>query len=109
MVREHRLHGPGENKELAYEAVQHGQADDGQPGNDEHGCYPWQLRGEAAVVAHVVGAVALVEQAEQHKQRRSRERFVQDLVDAAAQSRNRESEDAQDDETEMAERYGTYD
>ena len=49
------LHGAGEDQELADEAVEHGQADDGERGDDEDGHHPGELCGEAAVVAHVVG------------------------------------------------------
>ncbi len=68
------LHGAGEDEELADEAGEHGQADGGERGDDEHGDDPGQLRGEAAELAHVVGAVALVEQAQQHEERGAGER-----------------------------------
>ncbi len=66
------LHGSGENEELADEAVEHGQADDREGGDDEQGHHPGELGGEAAVVAHVVGAVALVEDAEEHEESAAR-------------------------------------
>ncbi len=37
------LHGAGEDQELADEAVEHGQADDGERGDDEHGDHPGEL------------------------------------------------------------------
>ena len=103
MVRDGRLHGAGEDEELADEAVEHGQADDGERGDDEEGDHPGELCGEAAVVAHVVGAVALVEDAEEHEERAAADAFVEDLVDAAVEAGDGEGEDAEDDEADVAE------
>ena len=61
------------------------------------------LGGEAAVVAHVVGAVTLVEQAEEDEERGADEGLVEDLVDTAVEARDREGEDAEDDEAVGAE------
>ena len=72
-----------------------GRPTSGEGGDDEHGDHPGELRGEAAVVAHVVGAVALVEQAEQHEERGAGERLVEDLVDAAVEAGDGEGEDAE--------------
>ena len=104
MVREGGLHGAGEDQELADEAVQHGQPDDGERDEDEHRGYPGKFLCKAAVLAHVVGAVALVEQAEQHEEGCASEALVQNLIDAAVQARNGEGEDAQSDEAELAQR-----
>ena len=62
------------------------------------------LAGEAAVVAHVVGAVALVEEAEEHEEGAPPSAFVEDLVDAAVEAGDGEGEDAEDDEADVAER-----
>ena len=60
-------------------------------------------RGEAAVVAHVVGAVALVEQAEEDEERGTDERFVEDLEGAAVDAEHGEAEDAERDEADVRE------
>ena len=79
VMRDGGLHAAGEDEELADEAVEHGQADDGECGDDEDGDHPGKLCGESAVVAHVVGAVALVEDAEEHEERAAADAFVEGL------------------------------
>ena len=69
--------------------------------DDEDRDHPGQLGGEAAVVAHVVGAVALVEEAEEDEEGGAGDGFVEDLVDAAVEARDGEGEDAEDDEADV--------
>ena len=61
-----------------------------------------KLCGEAAVVAHVVGAVALVEDAEEHEERAAADAFVERGVDAAVEAGDGEGEDAEDDDADVA-------
>ena len=102
MVREGGLHGAGEDEELPDEAVEHGQADDGERGDDEEGDGPGEFGGEAAVLAHVVGGVALEEEAHEDEEGRATDAFVEGLVDAAVYARDGEGEDAEDDDVDMA-------
>ena len=104
VMRDTRLHATGEDEELADEAVEHGQADDRECGDDEHGHHPRKFCGEAAVIAHVVGAVALVEEAEEHEERAAADAFVESGVDAAVDAGDGEGEDAEDDDADVAER-----
>ena len=97
------LHGAGEDEELAYEAVEHGQADDRKGGDDEEGHHPGELRGEAAVLAHVVGAVTLVEEAEEEEEGCAPEAFVEGLEDTAVEAGDGEGEDTEDDYAYVAE------
>jgi len=97
------LHGAGEDEELAYEAVEHGQADDREGSDDKEGHHPGELRGEAAVLPHVVGAVALVEEAEEEEECCATEALVEGLEDAAVEAGDGEGEDAQDDYADVAE------
>ena len=103
VVRDDGLHGAGEDEELADEAVEHGEAGGGEDGDDEHRDHPGVTCGEAAVVAHVVGAVALVEQAEEDEEGGADERLVEDLEDAAVEADDREGEDAENDEGDVRE------
>src|SRR5258708_13626028 len=95
-MRDGGLHAAGEDEELADEAVEHGQADDRERGDDEEGDHPGELCGEAAVVADVVGAVALVEDAEQHEECAAADAFVEGGVDAAIDARDGKGKDAKD-------------
>ena len=104
VVRDGGLHAAGEDEELADEAVEHRQADDRERCDDEEGDHPGKLCGEAAVVAHVVGAVALVEDAEEHEERSAADAFVEGRVDAAVHAGDGEGEDAEDDDADVAER-----
>ena len=103
VVEDKGLHGAGEDEELADEAAQHGEAYCREGGDDEHGDHPRMARGEAAVVAHVVGAVALVEQAHEDEEGGADEAFVEDLEDAAVDAEHGEGEDAEDDEADVRE------
>ncbi len=104
VMRDTRLHATGEDEELADEAVEHGQADDRECGDDEHGHHPRKFCGEAAVIAHVVGAIALVEDAEEHEERAAADAFVESGVDAAVDACDGEGEDAEDDDADVAKR-----
>src|ERR1700677_4820168 len=98
------LHGAREDEEFADEAAEHWKADDGQGGDDEESYHPGELGCEAPVVAHVVGAVALVEDAQQDKEGSSTDAFVEGGVDAAVEPGDGEGEDAEDDDADVSER-----
>src|SRR5258705_9596485 len=101
-MRDEGLHAAGEDEELADESVEHGQADDRQRGDDEEGDHPREFCGEAAVIAHVVSAVAFVEDAEEHEERAAADAFVDGGVDAAVKTGDSEGEDAEDDDADVA-------
>ena len=64
---------------------------------------PREAGGEAAEIAHVVGAEALVEEAEEKEEASAGEGFGEDLEDAAVEAADGEGEDAEDDEAEGGE------
>src|ERR1700760_1049031 len=100
-MRDGRLHAAGENKELADKAVEHGQAGNRKRGDDEERDHPGKLCGKAAVIAHVVGAVALIEDAEQHEERAAADAFIDGGVDSAVNPRNSEAKDPEDDNADV--------
>ncbi len=102
VVSDGGLHGSREDEELTDEAVEHGEAYNGECGEDEHGDDPGEASGEAAVLAHVVGAVALVEQAQEHEERGAADAFVEGLVDSTVDSGDGEGEDPEDDDRDVA-------
>src|SRR5579862_1753343 len=72
-----------EDEEFADEAVQDGQADERERGDYIEGGHIGQARGEASESAHFIGAVALMEEADEDEEGASRESLVEDLVDSA--------------------------
>ena len=79
--------GAGENDEFADEAVEHGQADHGERGDDEVGCGAGQLCGESAICSDLTGGVAKFERAEEQEDRGVDDAVSQDLVDGAGPCR----------------------
>ena len=75
MVRDGGCMEPERMRNSPTKPLSMGRPTSGEAGDDEHGDDPGKLRGEAAVVAHVVGAVALVEQAEEHEEGGAGERL----------------------------------
>ena len=96
-------HGSGEDEEFSNEAAHHGEADSCKRGDDEAGDHPRVTGGEAAVVAHIVGAVPLIQKAEEDEEGGSDEGFVEDLEGATVDTRNGEGEDAEGDEADVRE------
>ena len=59
----------GEDEEFADEAVQHGQADHGESGDDKDGGEAREPGGQSAIGRDLAGCVADLERAEQNEQR----------------------------------------
>ncbi len=69
------------HQELADKPVQNRKADQRQHGDDKERHHPGQPRSQAAVGRRVVGAVTLVQKAEQRQQRAADQALVDRLVD----------------------------
>ena len=96
--------GAGEDQEFADEAVEHGQADHGERGDDEEGGGLRNFSGQAAIGGDLAGEVAELKRAEEHKERGVDHFVIEDLVDGAVPAGKGEPIDAEDDEAEVAER-----
>src|SRR5579883_3453238 len=97
-----RSEATAEDEELADESVKDRQADEREGGDDVKGGHVGQASGQASESADLVGAITLVQEAGQDKKGAAGESFVEDLVDGAVKSGERETEDAKDAEAERA-------
>ena len=94
--------GAGEDEEFSDEAVEHGQADHGETGDDEERGEGGGFLGEATVLADLAGSEAVVEDTEEDEERGADDAFVEGLEDAAVETGGGEAVDTEGAEAEAA-------
>jgi len=98
------LDDPEQNKKFADKAIHQGQADGGKRDEQKERGIHRHRSGQPAVFLDLVGVAAVIDHAQQHKQRAGGDPVVQHLVNRAIGAHLGEGKDAQNAEAQVADR-----